>query len=849
MTLVVKTLLSYHWRHPGQALFLFAGLISGLCLWVAVQVINDTARASYRDADRFLGLQMTHLITASGEGGVPVDSYIAMRGAGFNFLVPVIEKRLRSENGQYLNLVATDLFAVGNLNTRGGSGQGDTAPYSSGPASVSRDAGFSGDAWLAFVRPPYRTHVSAGLANTLNISTGDRIVTGAGIELPPALITDGNTGSLMLDIGAAFEIFKQAGFDYLAIINASQADVSGLKQFLNSQDTHDFELIANTEAIDLTQLTQSFHINLTAMSLLSVAVGLFIIYNAAQFSVLYRRASIRTMRACGVSLAQISAGLGIEFLLWIVAGSVVACLLGYWLGSALLPGVGITLNDLYGAAVSPSAAFRPVWIWQTLAMASVGMGCAVAMPMLQLLRTPITNQHAGNIGISDTGNTRKKYQYLFLILALAALGCLLLWRGSDLLNAFSGIAAFLLAGILCLPILLRTLADLGRTCLPDRCLMLRWLVSDIRLQLPRTQIAFIAVLLALVANIGVNLMVNSFRSAFTDWLDYRLASDIYIAGGEIDHTDIAGIDGISAVIRSDQMLVNWRGQTISLRGGDALDPSFSDIGKFNRFLAETDEDDQQILSQWRSGMGVLINEQMRHKAGITVGGELELSGPQGPVRYAVLGTVHDYGNTQFEVYLPSRELRRRWPESVLRGLGIILDGTAGEAAVIDALVATGIDPEKIRSQRSVKLIASGVFEQTFSITAALNSLTLLIAGISMLCALLSLQIERAGFLASLSSLGIRRNELIMGLLGGLLYKFTITFLLAVPLGYLLAWALVGRINILSFGWTMPLLWQGGAVINTLIVTLLVLLLSALPALWLIHRKPLRHWLAIARYAT
>jgi putative ABC transport system permease protein len=177
----------------------------------------------------------------------------------------------------------------------------------------------------------------------------------------------------------------------------------------------------------------------------------------------------------------------------------------------------------------------------------------------------------------------------------------------------------------------------------------------------------------------------------------------------------------------------------------------------------------------------------------------------------------------------------------------MLDGTRSELSVIEKLENLGVPAERIRSQSEIKRVASTVFERTFLITAALNSLTLIIAGVSMLCALLALQMERSGFIGNLLSMGLHRSELITGMLATLLFKFTVTFIMAIPLGYILAWVLIEKINILSFGWTMPLLWQAQSIIITGLLAGFILILSAIPVLWLTRRKPLRHWLAMARY--
>ena len=60
----------------------------------------------------------------------------------------------------------------------------------------------------------------------------------------------------------------------------------------------------------------------------------------------------------------------------------------------------------------------------------------------------------------------------------------------------------------------------------------RWFWADTRHQLPGLSLALMALLLAISANIGVATMVSSFRLTFIDFLDQRLAPELFI---EVDN--------------------------------------------------------------------------------------------------------------------------------------------------------------------------------------------------------------------------------------------------------------------------------------------------------------------------
>ena len=52
------------------------------------------------------------------------------------------------------------------------------------------------------------------------------------------------------------------------------------------------------------------------MSLLSFAVGLFIVFNAVRFSLWYRRPTLRNLRLMGVSLRVLALAILVETLVW-----------------------------------------------------------------------------------------------------------------------------------------------------------------------------------------------------------------------------------------------------------------------------------------------------------------------------------------------------------------------------------------------------------------------------------------------------------------------------------------------------------------------------------------------------
>src|SRR5699024_9644532 len=86
---------------------------------------------------------------------------------------------------------------------------------------------------------------------------------------------------------------------------------------------------------------------LTAMSLLALLVGMFLVYNSMTFSVLQRRQLIAGLRALGASRGEIFRLILTEALVLGLAGTLLGLPLGLALGRVLVHMVTRTINDLY----------------------------------------------------------------------------------------------------------------------------------------------------------------------------------------------------------------------------------------------------------------------------------------------------------------------------------------------------------------------------------------------------------------------------------------------------------------------------------------------------------------------
>ncbi|WP_020558761.1 ABC transporter permease [Thiofilum flexile] len=814
LLLSLKALLSHYWRYPWQALFLLVGLCAGVGLWSAVQVINSHARASYEQANQVLGTQAHFWIRAANGTGVSTQDYTALRRLGFREVYPVVQGIITTATNQRIPLIATDPIVL--------------------PAEVlqtnTSTVAFND---LAFIQPPYQAWFPPDLANELNLTANTRVLLKNGQTLPPAILqTQAQQGrQVLLDIAPALKALQRSTLSYLAVTPLSSERQTQLEQALPPH----LRLIPNRQSLDLTQLTQSLHTQLTAMSLLSFAVGLFIVFNAVRFSLWYRRPTLRTLRLIGVSVQTLMLAIGLETVIWSIVGSSLGLLIGYGLSQILLPAMSASLQSLYGANIGSHIILQPTTVLLAWLLTLGGLIIALALPLWQQLRLPVLPSHSLSTYWLTDQRTRR---YLLLAaIGLSILALVLYPLISTLIQGFILLGIVLLAGAWALPSLLALSLTLLERLLPKHSFQGRWLIRDGWAQLPALRTAMMALLLALTANLGVEALVGSFRTALSDWLEQRLSSDLYVQGSS--SFDLATLRAnpstatwLKAVNERTQVTLRYQDQPLVLRGLDHSAPDTQELG-ITQALPQT-------INLWRNldtqQNWVLANEQLHFLGSKQIGEKLELQTPQGLKPFTIAAFVHDYGNPYYQLYIPNRVLKTYWPQPEPWNISLWLNNPSDLPKAEQALLNAGAKAGDWTVQQTIKAASMKIFERTFAMTAAINSLTLWVAGIALLAALMAILQERLPEFAQWRALGVNTREQWLVMSVPLLLWASITWLVALPLGALLSWLLIHKLNVMAFGWSMPLLWSMRPAGVLALMTLGVIAITLVVVAWQLKRQ-------------
>jgi putative ABC transport system permease protein len=346
--------------------------------------------------------------------------------------------------------------------------------------------------------------------------------------------------------------------------------------------------------------------------------------------------------------------------------------------------------------------------------------------------------------------------------------------------------------------------------------------------LSRTSVAMAALMIAVAAAIGVGVMIASFREAVTTWLEGTLRADIYVSapslvGSRAEATldpalaaHLALTPGVARASTSRGVIVqSARGpaQVVALDVDPARPPRW-------RFRAGRDD------GVW-DGDAVLVSEPYANRHDVRAGGDVRLRTDHAEQDFRVAGVFYDYGSSAGVVVMS----RRTYALEAAPGV----DVNALVAAVRER--AAGGPQLVIRSNRALREASLEIFDRTFAITGVLRTLSVVVAFVGMLAALMALQLERAREIGVLRALGLTPGQVwglvtaqtgIIGLLAGLL---------AVPSGLLLATVLVFVINRRSFGWTMSIDPSPQILLQGVALSLLAALLAGVYPAWRMATAP------------
>ncbi len=781
-------------NHRWQTLLSILGITLGVAIVVAVDLANQSVRQSFsRSMEQITGAATHQLI--GGPDGIDERFYTEARlDYGLDNSAPVIEGTIKF-SGQSFTLLGLDPLAEFPFRTF------SNMTSITGAAKLLTESG--------------SVLMSAISAGKLDVKAADRVtVKAAGVNKEMVIAglfgkpDDPSLESLLVaDIATAQEIFEKFGrIDRIDLI-LSEAD----QKRLTAKLPPDIRLVVpENRSQAVADLSKSFQTNLTAMSLLALLVGGFLIYNATSFSVLQRRRLLGMLRMIGVTRQQLFLRILSEALLLGLIGTLFGLLGGILLGQGLVKLVARTVNDLYFNSSITELLIQPSMLYKGLLLGIVTTLIATIIPALEAAGS--RPQAAARRSVSE----QRTYNALpwLVVGGVFAIGlgiyCIQL-PDRSLLPGFSGLFFLITGFCLGVPAMVLGLCYLTTPAL-QRIFGFTGLFAGrgISASLSRTGLAIAALTMAIAATIGMGIMVESFRSTVENWLTQSLKGDLYLSiphsssrrvatplpEGLIDR--LTAMNNIEALSTGRRVEVEAESGPVDLLAIEMAAPSYTSF-------VFSDDPPPDLWQRFHLGEVILISEPYAFHQNVSVGDKVGLYTAEGLRPYTIGGIFSDYGSDRGILVMDRQIYADNWNDVSISSIGVYLRDSESPNHPFTKIRALALeyDPRiRARSNKDILGFTMNVFDRTFTITRVLRLLVIIVAFVGILSALMALQFERARENAVLRASGFTRLDLIklttlqtslMGLFAGLL---------ALPLGWLISQVLIYVINLRAFGWTL-----------------------------------------------
>jgi putative ABC transport system permease protein len=831
MTLLYYASWRFMAKHPLQLLLSILGVALGVAVVVGIDLASYSAREGFKVSAESIAGSTTHQIIGNTDG-VPEQVYVQIRTElGFQKAAPLIRAyvSLTQFDNQTVQLLGIDPFS------------------DSGVRAFAQETfeQLDSESLQSLLIKPATMLVSESFLQRYGLKKGDKLQVRIGNITQALEIVDSFsiTSSpqlqnwLLCDISTAQEILKLSGFLSQIDLVIEETDTARLEEIkaLLPNGVQITEVGEQSRA--LARLSDSFELNLTALSLLSLLVGMFLIYNTMMFSVLQRREILARLRVMGVTRKEMLVTVLGEALLIALIATLLGLLMGWLLAKLLIILITQTINDLYYVLQVSQLQ------WSTLSVIKaigLGLGASLLSAGIPALEAAYTRP----VSVLQRFNIEQKIQrWNRWLLLPGLLGCVLVyfiirWQIGGIITGFAAVFLLIISLTLLLPWITQYLL-IGLSHIMGFFFSLpgKMAVKNIANSLSRTMIAIAALTIAVSATLGLGMMIDSFRHTVDEWLGGYFKADFYVTpialetGNSLSSltpsliNQISQIEGVRLLSSSRRIRFYLDDQFHNLMVLDIPQSSFSAfrLKEGNIALAKKAYFEEE---------GVIISEPYAYRHRLKVGDIIKLPTDKGIRGFKVAGIFYDYGSEHGVINMSRKTYRQFWSDTLINSVGVYLEQGAQSHQVQAQILQMRDSPDiQVISKAKLHEESMKVFDRTFRITHILKLLVIIVAFVGILSALMAIQLERARDFAILRAIGVTPKQL-AALVGIETFSMgLIAAVLAIPMGVAMAYMLIDVINFRSFGWSMQFVMNIQAFITSTLLAIIAALVAGFYPAW------------------
>lgn len=803
------------WHTAGRTLLALLVIALGVALGLGVTLVNRSAADEVSIASRSL-FGLADLVVRGTSAGFDENLFpVLARLPDVALASPVVEVDARVIGQQRTTTVlGLDFFRALRMQPE----IGLEAPRTS-LGVLDEDA--------AFLSPAAARDLGLAAGDTLELQIGVDTVSLRVAGILPAAVY--RQRAVVLDIGTAQWRLRQTGVLHRIELRlrsgaSTDAAVAAIKAVLPPGVTVTTPGAETDEAL---RLTRAYRSNLTALALVALFTGAFLVHSTQSLAVIRRRREFALLHALGVTARQQVgstllggamvglAGAGLGVALGVLLADVGLKAFGADLGAGYFRGATPALNVgwmeagtflLLGIAAALGGTLRP-------ALAAARVPAAIALKAGDMEESAV--QGHGGIGV-----------VLWLLAGLLLLAPPI--EGLPLAG-YGAIALILVGAVLFMPTIMRAVL---RIMPPGSSVSGLLALSHLQGTARQATTSLAAILVSFSLMVAMAVMVTSFRTSLDQWLEKILPADLYLRTGFASETAYLDADDVAqlAVLPGVERVVANRFSEISVAG------SAAPLALIARPIGEADA----ARTLWLEGTATAtlpadtipawISEAAADLLSLAPDATFTADIAGHAVRLSVRGTYRDYERQNGSMILDRDAYIGLTGDHRANAAWLWLDEGV-DATEMGATIRNRfpqLADYDVRQPGEIRALTLRVFDRTFAVTYLLEIIAVLI-GLAGIAASTSAQVlARRGELGMLRHVGLTRGQTgaMLGAEGALLGALGVVTGLVV--GTAVSLILIYVVNRQSFHWSMDVFFPW-ALLATLSCTLV--LAAAATAVW------------------
>ncbi len=817
------------------------GVALGISVFVSIRIANQSVLNAYHQSvDAFTGKSTVEIVGRSGA----LDENIlkTLRNeAAITTIAPIVQTVLpmstpTTSQGEMLLFMGVDLFQERDFRNFNVVGEDDKPLDMSGAFEV--------------LLNPDSALLTEQFASRYGLKVGDNFsvrMEGKPLEFKVAALLTGDIAQTrdgniaIIDIASAQWRFQKLGqLDRIDLITDEEISVESIISRIEKSLGGDV-LVRRPQQRNrqIEKMLFAFQMNLTALSAISLFVGLFLIYNTLLVSVAHRRKEIGLLRALGVDRAQIFGLFTIEGMVIGTVGGFFGVVIGSVLARWVVQVLSKTVTSLY-VAIPPTPFSLPL----SLFMEGLAIGVLVSTfsslyPAWQAAQLRPREALEGIFGSEVSRINHQKLLCLSLgsgLLSFIFSQMPMAWGFSW--NGYVASGLLLMAFSLIVPTTILLFSKAVRLLSSQSSPSWRLAQGHLEQAIRRNGPTISAFMGALAMMISVVIMIESFRTTVVLWIDQTIQSDIlgFPASYMVSDSDetlprdmldqIEKMDEVKAVDGYRSRMILFRDESVELVGRD-----LAIHAEHSKYLFRTGKS-VEVIHKAIAQREVLISEVLANRFQIKEGDTVQVPTPQGNVPFEIGGVFYDYGTEGGKLVIDRAQLIQYWDDSHIDVIAIYLGENEDPTSVRSKLLVKWGSSSGLAftTQGPFKDEIMAIFDQTFLITYALEWIAIVVALLGIANTLFVSILERKREIGILRSIGGSQAQVVRVILVEAFYMGVIGNIIGLICAFFLSLLLIYVINKASFGWTLQFHFPPMIILHSFLLAIGTALLAGyLPA--------------------